>query len=133
MLLDKCETAQTPGTTLKIRLDSLTNTLNFFLNTLKSDNANHSIQFRPSVYSISTFFHLYILHQALSCIFPIPSCSLYPLQPPLYPHPTSPPPLHPVCRLPGTDKVSWQGVGVLSFASLSGNPGSSVHATSLEQ
>lgn len=53
------------------------------------------------------------------CTFPISSCSLYPLPPSL--HPTSSSPLHPVYRLPGTDKVSWQGVGVLSFTSLSGS------------
>lgn len=53
-----------------------------------------------------------------SCTFPISSCSLYPLQPSL--HPTTPP-LYPVYRLPGTDKVSWQGVRVLSFTSLSGS------------
>lgn len=43
-------------------------------------------------------------------------------------------PLHPACRLPATDKVSWQPVGVLPFAVLSGNPGSRVRrATLLKQ
>lgn len=42
-------------------------------------------------------------------------------------------PLHPACRLPATDKVSWQPLRVPSFAVLSGNPGSRVRATLLEQ
>lgn len=123
---------------MKIGLDPLTKSgmLPFYKYIKKEDNKPNQTKQINSIQTScvqSCNISSCIFHQALSCIFPIPSCSLYPLQPFIYPHPTSPSPLHPVCSLPGTDKVSWQGVGVLSFASLSGNPGSCVHATSLEQ
>lgn len=58
---------------------------------------------------------------------PLPSPSLPP--PPAH---LAPPP-HPVCRLLGTDKVSWQGGGMLSFASPCGNPRICVPTKWLEQ
>lgn len=61
------------------------------------------------------------------------SSSGHPLSHPVAFNLCSASPLHPVCRLPATDKVSWQPAPGPSFAELSGNPGNRVRATLLEQ